>query len=66
MLHEAFLIIIIIMEIFNVSVIQIYKQNHCSLVTPSMKLHSKNFDVHSSDICQKKRIDMTIPGICGR
>ena len=35
MLHEAFLIIImiiVIMEIFNVLVIQIYKQNHCSLV----------------------------------
>ena len=34
--------------------------------TPSMKLHGKNFDAHSSDICQKKRIDMRIPGICGR
>ena len=34
--------------------------------TPSMKLDSKIFDVHSSDICQKKRIDMRIPGICGR
>ena len=29
-----------------------------------MKLHSKNFDAHSSDICQKKGIDMRIPGIC--
>ena len=34
--------------------------------TPSMKLHIKNFEDHSSDICQKKRIDMRIPGICGR
>ena len=35
-------------------------------VTPSMKLHIKNFKDHSSDLCQKKRNDMTIPGICGR
>ena len=33
-------------------------------VTPSMKLHIKNFKDHSSDLCQKKRNDMTIPGIC--
>jgi len=32
--------------------------------TPSMKLHSKNFKDYSSDLCQKKRNDMTIPGIC--
>ena len=35
-----------------------------SLDTPSMKLHSKNFKDHSSDLCQKKRNDMTTPGIC--
>ena len=35
-----------------------------SPVTPSRKLKSKNFDAHSSDICQKKRINMRIPGIC--
>ena len=29
-----------------------------------MKLHSKNFKDYSSDLCQKKRNDMTIPGIC--
>ena len=32
--------------------------------TPSMKLHSKNFKDYSSDLCQKKRNDMRIPGIC--
>ena len=36
----------------------------CPKNTPSMKLHSKNFKDHSSDLCQKKRKDMTIPGIC--
>ena len=30
--YSTIIIIMIIMEVFNLSVIQIYEQNHCSLV----------------------------------